>query len=120
LDTTSTFTNTSFENSMKLKGKFGSMIACFCYYPLTSNPEDNLKLLFEEQMNQWYCMDVLSKGEYPYYSSKFFESKNITLNITDEDKKVLVGFNGIDGKEVTMSELKNDINEIRDSKSTFI
>ena len=35
-------------------------------------------------------------------------------------KKVLVGFNGIDGKEVTMSELKDDINEIRDSKSTFI
>lgn len=37
-----------------------------------------------------------------------------------EDKRVLVGFNGIDGKEVTMSKLKNDINEIRDSKSTFI
>ena len=37
-----------------------------------------------------------------------------------EDKKVLVGYNGIDGKEVTMSKLKDDINEIRDSKSTFI
>ena len=37
-----------------------------------------------------------------------------------EDKIVLVGFNGIDGKEVTMSKLKDDINEIRDSKSTFI
>jgi len=37
-----------------------------------------------------------------------------------EDKIVLVGFNEVDGKEVTMSELKNDINEIRDSKSTFI
>ena len=37
-----------------------------------------------------------------------------------EDKIVLVGYNGVDGKEVTMSELKNDINEIRDSKSTFI
>ena len=37
-----------------------------------------------------------------------------------EDKKVLVGFNGIDGKEVTMSKLKDDINKIRDSKSTFI
>ena len=34
-----------------------------------------------------------------------------------EDKRVLVGF---DGKEVTMSKLKDDINEIRDSKSTFI
>jgi len=37
-----------------------------------------------------------------------------------EDKIVLVGFNGVDGKEVTMLKLKNDINEIRDSKSTFI
>ena len=37
-----------------------------------------------------------------------------------EDKIVLVGYNGVDGKEVTMSKLKDDINEIRDSKSTFI
>ena len=37
-----------------------------------------------------------------------------------EDKRVLVGFNGIDGKEVSISKLKDDINEIRDSKSTFI
>ena len=34
-----------------------------------------------------------------------------------ENKKVLVGYNGIDGKEVTMSKLKEDINEIRDSRS---
>ena len=38
----------------------------------------------------------------------------------NQDKKVLVGFNGIDGKEVTISKLKDDINEIRDSKSTFL
>ena len=37
-----------------------------------------------------------------------------------EDKILLVGFNGVDGKEVTVSRLKDDINEIRDSKSTFI
>ena len=36
-----------------------------------------------------------------------------------EDKKVLVGYNGIDEKEVTMSKLKEDINKIRDSRSTF-
>ena len=36
-----------------------------------------------------------------------------------EDKKVLVGYNGADGKEVTMSKFKEDINEIRDSRSTF-
>ena len=37
----------------------------------------------------------------------------------NQDKKVLVGYNGIDGKEVTISKLKEDINEIRDSRSTF-
>ena len=37
----------------------------------------------------------------------------------NQDKKVLVGYNGIDGKEVTMSKLKEDINQIRDSRSTF-
>ena len=36
-----------------------------------------------------------------------------------ENKKVLVGYNGIDGKEVTISKFKEDINEIRDNRSTF-
>jgi len=45
---------------------------------------------------------------------------NLLSKKENQDKKVLVGFNGIDGKEVTISELKDDINEIRDSKSTFI
>ena len=65
----------------------------------------NLEILknmnFEEMDFYVFYMNYLSKKEY-------------------EDKKVLVGFNGIDGKEVTMSELKDDINEIRNSKSTFI
>ena len=37
----------------------------------------------------------------------------------NENKKVLVGYNGVDGKEITMSKLKEDINEIRDSRNTF-
>ena len=36
-----------------------------------------------------------------------------------ENKKVLVGYNGVNGKEVTMSKLKEDINEIRDSRSVY-
>ena len=37
----------------------------------------------------------------------------------NQDKKVLVGYNGIDGKEVTMSKLKEDINKIRDNRRTL-
>ena len=36
-----------------------------------------------------------------------------------ENKKVLVGYNGVDGKEVTMSKLKEDINQIRDVRSIY-
>ena len=37
----------------------------------------------------------------------------------NQDKKVLVGYNGTNGKEVTMSKLKEDVNEIRDSRSRY-
>jgi len=36
-----------------------------------------------------------------------------------ENKEVLVGYNGTDGKEVTISKLKEDINELRDSRSIY-
>ena len=38
----------------------------------------------------------------------------------NQDKKVLVGYNGIDGKEVTISKFKEDINEVRDSRSILM
>ncbi|EFE87846.1 hypothetical protein [Fusobacterium periodonticum] len=47
-----------------------------------------------------FYVDYLSKKEY-------------------ENKKLLVGYNGVDGKEVTMSKLKEDINKLRDDRSTF-
>lgn len=38
----------------------------------------------------------------------------------NQDKKVIVGYNGVDGKETTFKELKEDINKIRDSKSVLL
>ena len=35
------------------------------------------------------------------------------------NQKVWVGYDGVDGKEVTMSKLKEDINKLRDDRSTF-
>ena len=49
---------------------------------------------------------------YIFYVNYLFKKEN-------QDKKVLVGYNGIDGKEVTMSKLKEDINELRDSRSRY-
>ena len=55
---------------------------------------------FEETDFYIFYVNYLSKKEY-------------------EDKKVLIGYNGVDGKKVTMSKFKEDINEIRDNRSTF-
>ena len=55
---------------------------------------------FEEIDFYVFYVDYLSKKEY-------------------ENKKVLVGYDGVDGKEVTMSKLKEDINKLRDDRSTF-
>ena len=55
---------------------------------------------FEEIYFYIFYVNYLSKKEY-------------------ENKKVIVGYNGVDGKEITMLKLKEDINKIRDSRSTF-
>ena len=49
---------------------------------------------------------------------KIKEHKNY-IKKEKQDKKVLVGYNGVDGKEVTMSKFKEDINQIRDSRSIY-
>lgn len=71
---------------MKVKGQFGAMISCFCYYPLTPKPEDNLQLVLDEQINQWFCMDVLARGEYPYYMNNFFSEHGVDFTISEADR----------------------------------
>ena len=49
---------------------------------------------------------------------KIKEHKNY-IKKENQDKKALAGYNGVDGKEVTMSKFKEDINQIRDSRSIY-
>ena len=61
-------------------------------------------------------MKILKKNS--IIEEKIKEHKNY-IKKENQDKKVLVGYNGVDGKEVTISKLKEDINEIRDSRSRY-
>lgn len=72
-----------------IRGKFGAMIACFCYYPMSAKPEENFKLVQEEQVNQWFATDVLMNGKYPYYMKAFFEKHHVILDITKEEEELL-------------------------------
>lgn len=80
---------TEFGHRLGVPGRFVAMVSCFCYYALTPTPEDNSKLVHDEQINQWYCMDVLARGEYGYYVEPFLEAHGATLDVTPEDRKVL-------------------------------
>ncbi|MCA6222122.1 glycoside hydrolase family 1 protein [Photorhabdus antumapuensis] len=68
--------------------KIGNMVAAAPYYPLTCHPDDVLESL--KKNREWlFFFDVQARGYYPSYMSRLFEEQNITLDITDEDKKAL-------------------------------
>ena len=72
-----------------VRGKFGCMVACFCYYPYSCDPKDNMKLVTDENTNTWFCADVLTRGYYPNYMTRFFEERNISFEVTEEDERLL-------------------------------
>ena len=76
--------------------------------------------LFISKKEENFLIDIIDD------KSKEFEEINFYVFYVNylskkeyENKKVLVGYDGVDGKEVTMSKLKEDINKLRDDRSTF-
>ena len=77
---------------INLEARSCCMVACFCYYPYSSRPEDNFKAVMDENTNSYFCSDVLARGYYPSYMKRFFKERNIHFEITDEDREVLKNY----------------------------
>ena len=132
------------ENNLILK----KYILFFCYYSKILKVEDIRKIYYEKIPCKDYPIlffptDLLKTIKFRVKENEFedkiyafgyklseHESAEIIEEIIEhikvenvekeyENKKVLVEYNGVDGKEVTMSKLKEDINEIRDSRSIY-
>lgn len=69
--------------------KMGNMICFLTRYPYTCDPEDVLACQKEMHMRNWFCSDVMCKGEYPFYTKRFFEENGITLREEPEDREIL-------------------------------
>ena len=69
--------------------KIGCMTAFATKYPLTCNPKDILKCQFENRLMNWYVTDIQVRGKYPSYSNKLFDDLGVTLDIGEDDKKIL-------------------------------
>ena len=75
--------------------------------------------LFISKKEENFLIDAINKSKDSQEIDFYVFYVNYLSKKEYENKKVLVGYDGIDGKEVTMSKLKEDINELRDSRSIF-
>jgi len=73
------------------------------------------------EYNDFLKIDLILQAKIKEYKDKDKEimANEVKRKKEYENKKVLVGYNGSDEKEATMTKLKEDINEIRDNRSIF-
>ena len=71
-------------NSIDSSLKIGMMSYYANCYPETPDSRDVMASIRHNQMEYFYS-DILVRGKYPSYAYRFFEEKNIDLNITQDD-----------------------------------
>ena len=69
--------------------QIGCMIALMPTYPLTCHPRDMLKFQQQWQDINYYCGDVMVRGEYPHYAPRLWDEQGVKLTVTEEDRKIL-------------------------------
>lgn len=69
--------------------RFGSMTCHITLYPLTPNPTDVLLAQHDDALRNNFCADVQLRGAYPYYQLKWMRDEGISVDITDEDRRIL-------------------------------
>lgn len=77
------------------------------------------KKLFISKKEENFLIDAINKSKDSQETDFYVFYVNYLSKKEYANQKVLVGYDGIDGKEVTMSKLKEDINKLRDDRSTF-
>lgn len=69
--------------------KIGCMIIATPFYPFSCDPKDVLTAMESERQFNYFCADVMVRGKYPSYSKRYFEEKNIKLDIVDGDLDII-------------------------------
>ena len=75
--------------------------------------------LFISKKEENFLIDAINKSKDLQETDFYVFYVNYLSKKEYANQKVLVGYDRIDGKEVTMSKLKEDINKLRDDRSTF-
>lgn len=80
---------TEYAHSLNADLQIGSMVAYFTTYAHTCNPDDAFAMLQEDQMKNQFYLDVLNKGEYPYYSWTYMKNRGIELVLEKDDLSII-------------------------------
>lgn len=70
------------------KAKIGCMLAAGATYAYSCNPADVMKALEKDREN-YFFIDVQSRGEYPSYTQRFFKENGIEIQMADGDLEIL-------------------------------
>lgn len=68
--------------------QIGCMLAAGQFYPYSCNPADVWDALSKDR-NNYFFIDVQSRGAYPSYAKKFLERNGIVLEMNPEDEQLL-------------------------------
>lgn len=68
--------------------QIGCMSSFVTKYPNSCHPADTLAAMEADKM-QYYCLDVMCRGEYPSYMDQIFAEENFTLQVEEHDYDVL-------------------------------
>lgn len=69
--------------------RFGCMIAATLPYAYTCNPDDQLLAQKTLNLKNYFCGDVLCRGEYTPMAKRFFEEENISVKVQEQDAEIL-------------------------------
>ncbi|MDH2712379.1 family 1 glycosylhydrolase [Klebsiella quasipneumoniae] len=72
--------------------KIGGMIARFTTYPATCKPEDVMKMIHDDQYNNFYYSDIMVRGFYPEYMTRYFKDRNVELLFEPGDEEILATY----------------------------
>ena len=66
----------------------GAMLGGHKIYAYSCDPKDQLLAQFENE-KQFYFIDTMMNGEYPYFAKRMWRQYDISLDITEEDLQLL-------------------------------
>ena len=59
--------------------KIGGMLSRWSTYPATCHPDDVMQMLLDDTYEQFFYTDVMARGEYPSYMTRFFHEKGYEI-----------------------------------------